>query len=256
VSERERWPIDLAVIGENGPWPLLLELARTLPPKSWTLIGGMMVQLHALRAGIAHPRATTDIDALLHIETGATTYRAAAHLLQRAGFEERGALHREAAQHRFVRGADIVDVLVADHAAPSVLRGRATPRAVRAPGGTRALRHTVDVTLTLGDESAELSLPDEFGALVLKCSAYVDDSRDPERHLDDLLTLLEAQNDTRQVVARCNEASPETRARVSTALHALRTGANRGALSAAARLALDEFEFGLLGEADRARERL
>lgn len=259
MSERDRWDIAVPEASELGPWPLLVEVARTLPPRSWTLIGGMMVQLHALRAGIPHPRATTDVDALIHVETGATTYRATAALLTEAGFAEAGALHRGAVQHRFVRGADVVDVLVADHAAPSVLRARAVPTAVQAPGGTRALRNTVDATVTVNGETVELSLPDELGALVLKSSVYATVPLDRDRHLDDLQTLLEAQADPRDVVERCNLASSETRARVSTALHAIRarssSGTGPGALSPALRYALDVFEYGLTGEPDRARER-
>lgn len=256
MTGREHWQINVPATSAHGPWALLVELAGILPPGSWTLIGGMMVQLHALRAGVPHQRATSDVDVLLHIETGATTYRSAARLLIQAGFEETRALHKDAAQHRFIRGREVIDVLVADHVAPAVLSTRAVPSAVRAPGGTRALRSTVDVTVKVNVQGAsiEVSLPNDFGALVLKASAYVADRRDRDRHLEDLMTLLASASDTRSVIERCNEASPETRARVSMALHAIRTQ-RLTTLTPAVRLALDEFEFGLLGEADRARER-
>lgn len=249
--DRQRWTIDVPAPSALGPWPLLVEVAHILPPASWTLIGGMMVQLHALRAGIPAPRATADIDALIHIETG-TTCRGAAQLLRDAGFDETRALHREAAQHRFARGTDLVDVLVADHAAPTVLRARAVPAAVLAPGGTRALRNTVDATVSVGGQTVGLSLHDEFGALVLKANAYVADSRDRHRHLEDLRTLLEAQVDPPQVVDRCNQASTATRAMVSAALHAIRARGTSG-LPPATRYALDVFELGLTGDGDRAR---
>lgn len=146
MNDRERWHIQVPTTSRLGPWPLLIEVAQLLPPASWTLIGGMMVQLHALRAGVPHPRATTDIDALIHVETGAITYASAARMLASAGFIEHRALHAAARAHRFTRGSEVIDVLVADHAAPSVLAHRAVSTAVKAPGGTRALRSTVDVS--------------------------------------------------------------------------------------------------------------
>jgi hypothetical protein len=34
------------------PWPNVAELARVLPADRWTLIGGLMTQLHAIHRGI------------------------------------------------------------------------------------------------------------------------------------------------------------------------------------------------------------
>jgi len=45
-------------------WKKLFDLARGLEPdESWTLIGGLMVQLHAAEAG-SQLRPTTDVDLL------------------------------------------------------------------------------------------------------------------------------------------------------------------------------------------------
>lgn len=41
---------------EEPPWPSSFELARLLPRSSWTLVGGLMVKLHAAVAGY-QPRA-------------------------------------------------------------------------------------------------------------------------------------------------------------------------------------------------------
>ena len=41
-----------------------------VPHKAWTLIGGLMVQLHAIAAGFPVVRPTNDVDVLLHVETG------------------------------------------------------------------------------------------------------------------------------------------------------------------------------------------
>lgn len=53
-----RLPADLP-----GPWPVVAELAELLPTE-WVLIGGLMVQIHALERGIEDVRATIDVDVL------------------------------------------------------------------------------------------------------------------------------------------------------------------------------------------------
>jgi len=44
-------------------WAGVGDLAELLPP-GWVLIGGLMVQLHALERGISDVRATIDVDVL------------------------------------------------------------------------------------------------------------------------------------------------------------------------------------------------
>ena len=56
--------------GWGRPWPDVAELAAAVPASAWTLIGGLMVQLHALVAGLPVVRPTDDVDVLLHVETG------------------------------------------------------------------------------------------------------------------------------------------------------------------------------------------
>jgi hypothetical protein len=56
--------------GWAAPWPDVAELAAAVPSDAWTLIGGLMVQLHAVAAGLPVVRPTNDVDVLLHLETG------------------------------------------------------------------------------------------------------------------------------------------------------------------------------------------
>jgi len=88
-------------------------------------------------------------------------------------------------------GRDVVDVVIADHAAPRVvekLRGRTM---VAIEGGTRALRGTVNARLQItADRTTTVSVPSPFGAVILKAAAYKADSRDPEHHLQDAALLL------------------------------------------------------------------
>lgn len=108
--------------------------------------------------------------------------------------------------HRFKRGgstvdlvasaSDVVDVLVADHAAPRVrelLRGR---EMFAIDGGTQALRRTVNARLEIvPGRTTTVSVPSAFGALILKAAAHQTDTRDRERHLQDAVVLLAAIED-------------------------------------------------------------
>ena len=188
------------------PWPRLAELADALPAGCWTLVGGLMTQLHTVDHGLGVVRPTNDIDLVLHVETRRGIPNAVATALEGLGYQLLSSIDaRNNTAHRFVRGADTVDltggpgrriedqvdVLIADHAAPRVitkLRGRDM---VQMEGGTQALRRTVNaqVQITPG-LTTTISVPRPFGALILKAAAYVTDSRDRERHLFDAAALL------------------------------------------------------------------
>jgi len=153
--------------------------------------------LHAVRAGLPLTRATRDVDMILHIETGAATFGGVRRELERLGYRLREPVG-SGPVHRFVRGAgdgETVDVMVADRL-PLNLHPKVLQREVFAvPGGTSALRKTVNCEVTAGARVVTLSIPDVLGALVLKGAAYLDDSRDRGRHLDDAVALACAVTD-------------------------------------------------------------
>lgn len=91
------------------PWPLAFELASTLPKSSWVLIGGLMVHLHALRAGVIAMRPTSDVDLLLDIAT--TSAGNIGRAITGLGFETVEP-SRGNPVHRFMRGTDVVDRMV------------------------------------------------------------------------------------------------------------------------------------------------
>lgn len=183
--------------GWPHPWPKVEELAGVLPADQWTLIGGLMTQLHAINRGIGVVRPTNDVDIVLHIEAtrGVPATTAAALLTSGIDKEDGDEVDQVGAEKHVntqnERHADIVDVLVADHAAPSVtqkLRGKVM---VKVEGATQALRRTVNVVLEITPGvPITLSVPGPFGALILKAAAYQTDSRDRERHLYDAAALL------------------------------------------------------------------
>ncbi|MEN3225145.1 MULTISPECIES: nucleotidyl transferase AbiEii/AbiGii toxin family protein [Mycolicibacterium] len=197
AGERPVWTINSPPGGWPPPWPQLVEIVQAIPHTQWTLVGGLMVQLHAVYAGLALTRPTRDVDMILHIETGAATFSGVRDELERLGYALREPLG-EGPVHRFVRGpddAETVDVMVADRLPPKwhpkVLR-----RTVFAvPGGTSALRKTVNCEVDTGEVVVTLSVPDVLGALVLKGAAYIEDTRDRGRHLDDAAVLACAATD-------------------------------------------------------------
>lgn len=191
--------------GWGYPWPNVAELARVLPTDRWTLIGGLMTQLHAIHAGINAVRPTNDVDIALHIETARGTPNKTADALESLGYALKQNIDpRNNTGHRFIRGTarvdvvssdpaeeDVVDVVVADHSAPRVEEQMRRMDMVKVPGGTQALRRTANYRLKLSKgEVTTLSVPRPFGALILKVAAYVADSRDSDRHLQNAAVLL------------------------------------------------------------------
>jgi len=156
-----------------------------------------MVQLHAAYAGLRLTRTTRDVDMILHIDSGAATFAGVQHELERLGYALRepigdGPVHRFA---RGSRGAETIDVMVADRLSPKQHPKALRRRVFAVPGGTSALRKTVNCEVTAGEVAVVLSIPDVLGALVLKGAAYVEDSRDRNRHLDDAAVLACAVTD-------------------------------------------------------------
>jgi hypothetical protein len=188
--------------GWGAPWPNVAEIEAALPHTTWTLVGGLMAQLHTVARGLDVIRPTNDVDIVLHVETTRGVAAEAALALERLGYALLMSLDpRERTAHRFVRGAatvdllvghaDVVDVLLADHAAPrtiGTLRGR---QMVAIEGGTQALRRTVNARLSITpSRTTTVSVPGVFGAIILKAAAYQTDSRDPGRHLQDAAALF------------------------------------------------------------------
>lgn len=187
-DSRPTWQVSIPPGGWPLPWPQLVEIATVIPHTQWTLVGGLMVQLHAAHAGMSLTRSTVDVDMILHIETGAATFSGVREQLEKLGYT----IHEPVGNgpvHRFLRGREQIDVMVADHLTPK-LRPRVLRRPVFAvPGGTSALRKTVNCEVQTADGLAVLSVPDTLGALVLKGAAYIADTRDAGRHIDDAAVL-------------------------------------------------------------------
>lgn len=191
IGERSVIDVGTPAGGWAYPWPNLAEIEAELPHTHWTLIGGLMVQLHAVNHGLDVVRPTNDVDIVVHVETGRGRPGTTVQVLRGLGYEIQPEHNRrESVAHRFRRDRDTIDVVVADHAAPRVLEPMAGNRMVPIEGGTQALRRTVNARLEIGGRGSTISVPDPYGALIIKSAAHKADSRDPERHLLDAAVLL------------------------------------------------------------------
>ncbi len=70
--ERKCVPLSPPPGGWLHPWPNVFELAQVMATDKRTLVGGVMVQAHALAHGVTLTRPTDDVDVLLHIEIDTT----------------------------------------------------------------------------------------------------------------------------------------------------------------------------------------
>lgn len=202
VADRPTINVATPAGGWGAPWPNVAEIEAVLSHDKWTLVGGLMAQLHGIHAGIDSVRPTNDVDMVLHVETTRGIASETARALESLGYKLAPSVDdRNSSAHRFkrgdstidvvTRGLDMVDVLVADHVAPRVvekLRGRTM---VAIEGGTQALRRTINARLRISaGRTTTVSVPSPFGAVILKAAAYQTDSRDRERHLQDAALLL------------------------------------------------------------------
>lgn len=176
------WSIVLPAAKPEELWATLIELGCFATPESWVLVGGLMVQLHAMRSGLPDVRTTTDIDALVDLRVLA--FGEFAQVLESLGFvavEPNGKVF-----HRFRRENLALDVLVADD------RARFRHKALLRPRGVRQAMARLDTyrLQTQSGERVDVLVPDSLGAVILKGCAYREDNRDALRHLDDVIRLL------------------------------------------------------------------
>lgn len=179
------------------PWPNVFELSRALPSDRWTLVGGLMVQAHALANGVDAVRPTEDLDLLLHIEMSSAVVIDADRVISGLGYtlqEPADPRRKRSPHYRYVRdgefGTEKIDMMVPDHARPAATRRLHGRPMFKVEGGTQALGRTVNLEMQTGAEgSVRVRVPDELGALVLKGAAYAVDSRDRDRHLQDAAVL-------------------------------------------------------------------
>jgi hypothetical protein len=186
--------VNLVPESDLPPWKTVRDLSESKVSDRLTLIGGLMVDLHAKRAGVFMARATVDVDCLVDYQAQRNGLRAVETALGLLGFElQAQGLFGYRFQHADGRK---IDVMVADH-----LPSRMTPRLGRRPAfpavaGAQALQRRDIYRLLFSERRmARVGVPDVTGALMLKSAAFVADTRDRGRHLDDAAVLLASAGD-------------------------------------------------------------
>jgi hypothetical protein len=172
---------------------LLFSLESEFPGR-WCLIGGYMVYLLALEAGLP-VRQTTDADVLADPAQGLLR-KISEYLIRRYGMvsEETPSGNR----YRF-RGPGesantlVVDLLAMDKPGPRAdLRTDPPGTTLEVPGGRQALNSTRTIDVRVGTVTGRIAVPSLAGALRLKLEALnlSGGAGSVERHLQDLALLL------------------------------------------------------------------
>jgi hypothetical protein len=190
-------------------WSMALELAQVLgPDREWSLIGGLMVQLH----GLEHDdelRPTVDIDLLGAARKPPAVTEEIASLIAELGAKvAMPPRSNPEVGYRFELGGEIVEILGPDglKSDPKTLPGLTT---FQVPGGTQALRRTEVVLVSLQDlKPIAVRRPSLLGAILIKARVVAKrraEKFDSDRQ--DLIRLLSYVEDPR-ALAREEQLKP------------------------------------------------
>lgn len=208
-----REPVALPAMTEpqEAAWSVLLDLEES-EPMPWVLVGGQMTMLHCYEHGFDPVRATDDGDVVIDVWADRNALNRTSDLLRARDF----ALEQTSDQfaYRFRRDTAVLDVLAPE----GVDRQRQIPAIGRRPalaveGANRALSLAERVPVHLGERSGYVRRPSLLGALVIKAAAAVTDSRNPERHRQDLVVLGYLALDNMRRIARESRAHDRQRLR-------------------------------------------
>lgn len=187
----------------------------------WTIIGGCMVFLHALRAGREAPRPFHDIDLVVDARAPGRPTKRFAEVLESNGFEVAG-VDMHGLAHRFARGGLSIDLLAPDHLGRrSNLSTSERGHTIEAPGGSQALKRTEPLHVEYGAVGYLLPAPNLTGAIVAKAAAVAGPVDIERKHAIDLLFLLSLVPEIDTVRVELNQSD---RRRVRSAYRALVAG--------------------------------
>jgi hypothetical protein len=191
-------------------WTLVLSLAEELgPDREWSLVGGLMVQLHAYEHGDV-PRPTTDIDLLGGARRPPRMTEAMASLLVDRGAEVADP-PRSAPDlgYRFEYEGETVEILGPDglRGDPKTISGLKT---FQAAGGSQALHRTEVVLVSLdGADPVAVRRPNLLGAILIKARVVVKKrERKYESDRQDMIRLLTYVEDPRALATDLGRKEP------------------------------------------------
>lgn len=180
-------------------WSIALDLASDLgPDREWSLIGGLMVQLHGLERE-DDLRPTTDIDILgAARKPPAMTEQIASILVEKGAEVAVPPRSTPEVGYRFQLDGEVVEILGPDglRADPKTVGGL---RTFQVSGGSQALSRTEVVLVRLADSpQVAIRRPSLLGAILIKARALAK-RRKEKFHSDrqDLIRLLSYVDDPR-----------------------------------------------------------
>lgn len=180
-------------------WGVALDLAEAFGEnREWSLVGGLMVQLHGLEYE-DDLRPTVDIDVLAGSrKRPAMTELTAQILLERGGEVAMPPRSNKELGYRFEVDGEIVEILGPDglSANPKTV-GKLTTFQV--PGGTQALRRTETVLVSLdGGSPRRMRRPSLLGAILIKARVMAKKRQEKfDSDRQDLIRLLSYVEDPR-----------------------------------------------------------
>jgi hypothetical protein len=203
---------------QQAMWRTLLDFEASDPPP-WVLVGGQMTALHLLEHGVIAHRPTDDGDIVVGVWTRRDALRTTTAYLSERGFAEQPT--GDGYGYRFVKGRTTVDVMIPEgldrqRRYPTTGSGRP---GMAADGGNQALTRAERLPVNLDGRLGLVRRPILLGALVSKAHAWIVDSRDPERHAQDLIALAELALANPRAVIR--GARPDDRRAMRKALRSL-----------------------------------
>lgn len=206
---------------QEQAWSVLLDLDERTEP--WALVGGQMTLLHCLENGVTGARPTDDGDVVLDVWSQRDVVRTIGRWLQDTqGF----ALVKtsDGFGYRYTRDGTTLDLLVPE-GLDRQRRQPPTTNRIRPPlpieGGNQALLRVERVPVQVGACNGHVRRPNLLGALVLKAAAFVGDSRDAQRHAEDIGLLMEAALISGSLRSMDTQATAHDRNRLRAALRHL-----------------------------------
>ena len=206
---------------QEQAWSVLLDLDERSEP--WALVGGQMTLPHCLENGVTGARPTDDGDVVLDVWSRRDAVRTIGRWLQ----DSKGFALLETSDgfgYRYTRGDTTLDLLVPEGLdrqrtpPPTTKRGRP---AMPIDGGDQALLRVERVPVQVAVRTGHVRRPTLLGALVLKTAAFVADSREAERHAQDISLLMEAALVSGSLRGMAAQASTHDRKRLRDALRLL-----------------------------------
>lgn len=175
---------------QTASWLGLLDLYDRLN-HGWTLIGGQLVHLHCAERGQFPVRPTHDADTVVDVRADPAILHTFTTVLTGLGFRSAG-ITAEGRQHRWVRGDASIDVLLPEGVGERVGARKGVTGSPTLPteGGTRALRRSETVAVTVAGRNGFILRPNLVGALVAKAAAHTNPGdHDARRHRRDFVAL-------------------------------------------------------------------